>query len=74
MANEQVEVMGDEQQAFVLVLWADDEHQCHFNSTSAAQHHFDSLSVNKCQWGTANNVSQPVEDSLVASLITTAPC
>ncbi len=45
-----------------------------FNSTSAAQHHFDSLSVNKCQWGTANNVSQPVEDSLVASLITTAPC
>lgn len=28
MANEQVEAMGDEQQAFVLVLWADDEHQC----------------------------------------------
>lgn len=45
-----------------------------FNSTSAAQHHSDSLSVNKRQWGTANNVSQPVEDSLVTSLITSAPC
>lgn len=41
-----------------------------FNSTSDAQHHCDFVSVNKRQWGTANNVSQPVEDTLAISLIT----